>query len=118
MTEFHRNTMMPMEEAPCVVEAPAPRYPDSERPGDPALVREGWQRRFMADGGRLKEYVDLYQTLGFEVRTEPVTQAELAEECGDCRLLICRLFVTVYTRRRAPSDHAAAVGLETGRRND
>ena len=117
MTEFHRNTMMPMEEAPCVVESPEPRYPGDDRPGDPSLLRKGWQRRFMADGGRLNEYVDLYQTLGFEVHTEPVTQAELGEECGDCRLMICRLFVTVYTRRTAPSDHAPAVGLEAGRRN-
>ena len=99
MTDFHRNTMMPIEEAPCVVESPDPRYPGDERPGDPSLVRQGWQRRFMADSARLPEYLDLYRGLGFEVHTEQVTQAELGEECEDCRIVICRLFVTIYTRR-------------------
>ena len=118
MTDFHRNTMMPVEEAPCVVESPEPRYPADERPGDPALVRLGWQRRFMADAARLHEYAELYQSLGFEVRTEPVSQAELGEECEDCRLMICRLFVTVYTRRKEPPADETAAGLETVRRKD
>ena len=118
MTDFHRNTMMPTEEAPCVVESPEPRSPADERPGDPALVRLGWQRRFMADASRLQEYIDLYGTLNFDVRTEPVNLAELGEECEDCRLMICRLFVTVYTRKKEPSADEAAVGLESVRRRD
>ena len=118
MTDFHRNTMMPTEEAPCAVESPEPRYPGDDLPGDPSLLRKGWQRRFMADGARLHEYADLYQALGFEVHTEPVTQDELGEECGDCRLMICRLFVTVYTRRSATPTGDGPVGSPAGRRND
>jgi hypothetical protein len=106
------------EEAPCDVESPELRYPADERPGDPALLRLGWQRRFMADASRLQEYIDLYGTLNFDVRTEPVNLAELGEECEDCRLMICRLFVTVYTRRKEPSADEAAVGLEAVRRKD
>jgi len=100
------------------VESPEPRNPSDGWPGDPALLRLGWQRRFMADASRLQEYIDLYGALNFEVRTEPVSQAELGEECEDCRLMICRLFVTVYTRRSATSTGDVLVGSQSGRRND
>ncbi len=100
MTEFHRNVMLPLEESPCVVEDPTPRMPEFERPANPKLVAEGWERRFMADGGRLAEYSELYQSLGYEVRTETVQPEEVSEECTDCRLVICRQFVTLYTRKR------------------
>jgi hypothetical protein len=53
----------------------------------------------MADAERLKEYVELYSSLGYEVKTMAVRPEEISEECGDCRLLICRQFVTLYTRR-------------------
>ena len=55
----------------------------------------------MADAQRLDEYIQLYQSLGYEVRTEIVRPDEIGAECGDCRLFICRQFVTLYTRRRA-----------------
>ena len=100
MSEFYLDAMMPKEEAPCPVERPTPRLPDFERLPDPKLVGEGWQRRFMADTERLAEYVDLYASLGLEVRTEKVRPEEIADECADCRLIICRQFVTLYTRKR------------------
>jgi hypothetical protein len=53
----------------------------------------------MADSARQAEYVELYTSLGFEVRTEVVRPEEIGPDCGDCRLLMCRQFVTVYTRR-------------------
>lgn len=98
MTDFHRDAMQPAEESHCTVEAPAPRLPDFERPANPRLAAEGWTRRFMADSERLTEYLDLYTTLGLEVRTEKVEPEEVGEECSDCRLIICRQFVTIYTR--------------------
>ncbi len=101
MTEFHWQSMLPLDVAPCSVEQPLPRLPDFEAPANPRLTAEGWQRRFMADGQRLSEYADLYTTLGFEVCTEPVPPEAVGPECGDCRLVICRQFVTLYTRRRA-----------------
>ncbi|MBI3362452.1 MAG: hypothetical protein HY023_15230 [Chloroflexi bacterium] len=100
MSEFHRDAMMPEEEAPCPVDHPTPRLPDFERPPDPRLVAEGWLRRFMADTERLSEYVELYASLGLDVRTEKVSPEEVADECSDCRLIICRQFVTIYTRQR------------------
>ncbi len=54
----------------------------------------------MADGQRLKEYVDLYTSLGYEIRTEIVQPEEIGPECTDCRLVVCRQFVTLYTRKR------------------
>jgi hypothetical protein len=100
MSDFHLNTMLPREEAPCAVELPTPRLPEFERPADPKLEAEGWQRRFMADGQRLQEYMDLYDSLGYAVRTEIVQPEEIGPECTDCRLIVCRLFVTVYTRKK------------------
>ena len=100
MTDFQFNVMLPLEESPCEVEEPMPRLPDRERPANPKLVAEGWERRFMADGRRLNEYVELYTALGFEVHTEMIQPEEIGPECTDCRLIICRQFVTLYTRRR------------------
>src|SRR3989338_2667040 len=103
MTDFHRDAMLPAEEAPCVVETPTPRLPEFERPPDPWLVAEGWERRFMADHERLAEYTELYTSLGFEIRAETVRPDEISDQCADCRLIICRQFVTLYTRKRAPA---------------
>ncbi len=100
MNDFHLNAMLPLEEAPCEVDEPRPRLPEFERPAKPGLVAEGWERRFMADGKRLNEYVDLYTSLGFEVHTEAIQPDEIGPECTDCRVIICRLFVTLYTRKR------------------
>ncbi len=100
MTDFHFNAMLPMEEAPCAVEDSGPYTSDFRRTGNPVLLAAGWERRFMADGKRLNEYVELYQSLGYEVHTETVLPDEIGPECNDCRLVVCRQFVTVYTRKR------------------
>ncbi len=101
MTDFHQNAMLPQEEADCAVGTPSPRLPDFERPPDPRLMAEGWQRRFMADSQRLAEYIELYTSLGCEVRTEVVKPEEIGDECEGCRLIMCRQFVTLYTRKRS-----------------
>ncbi len=71
---------------------------------DPALVREGWERRFVADGRRATEAMELYKELGYEVRAEPVRLEEVADECEDCQLLIALEFKTIYTRKRSDLD--------------
>ncbi|MCC7362209.1 MAG: hypothetical protein IT317_22180 [Anaerolineales bacterium] len=101
MTDFHRQAMLPMDEAPCHVEHPTPHLPEAEQPGNARLAAEGWQRRFVADGARLAEYVELYTSLGFEVLQETIEPEEIGPECADCRLVICRQYVTLYTRPRA-----------------
>jgi hypothetical protein len=66
---------------------------------DPQLVAAGWQRRFMADPVRAREAFDIYRSLGFEVRAETMQPSELSTACGDCRLVTCRAYVVIYTRR-------------------
>lgn len=67
---------------------------------DPARVADGWQRRFIADGGRAKEAIELYERLGFEVVADPLQPDDLAEECDDCVLVALMKFRTIYTRKK------------------
>ncbi len=75
--------------------APAPHPPACQSD----LLREGWERRFIGAPPRLREMVELYESLGLEVRLEPLSPEELAEDCHDCRLALT-LFRAVYTRRK------------------
>jgi hypothetical protein len=108
VTDFHQQDMLPPEEAPCAIETAVPLVPTFERPPNAKLAAEGWQRRFMADGTRLAEYLELYTSLGYEVHTETVQPEEIGPECTDCRLVVCRQFVTLYTRSRR--EHPLAGG--------
>ena len=67
---------------------------------DPVLIAEGWERRFVTDGRRAAEAVELYEELGYEVRTEAVRREELENECEDCQLVLLMQFKTIYTRRK------------------
>lgn len=61
------------------------------------LTREGWEKKFNAFGARLKEAVQLYEELGYEVRLEP---AEPPEDAPDesCRSCISQFERTIYVR--------------------
>ena len=107
MTDSDVDLITSIEDEEYDVEPAELRIPDFERPPDPKLVAEGWERRFMADSRRLKEYTELYSSMGFEVRAEPIRPEEIGPDCGDCSLVLYRLFVTIYTRR--PS--AGTLGL-------
>ncbi len=74
---------------------------DEQLAPDPVLVRAGWERRFIADGRRAEEAMELYEKLGYEVRAEPVRVEEVGEECDDCQLLIALQFKTIYTRKKS-----------------
>lgn len=67
---------------------------------NPALVAEGWERRFIADARQAKEAAELYSQLGFEVLAEPVQAAEMGEDCEDCQVLVLLQFKTIYTRKK------------------
>jgi hypothetical protein len=67
--------------------------------GDPVLLADGWERRFMTDGARAREAVELYASLGYEVRAEPVRREDVADDCEDCQLVMLLKFATIYTRR-------------------
>lgn len=63
------------------------------------LEREGWERRFVAAPPRLEEAVALYESMGFEVRLEPVGAPVDGEPCAPCAPALARSRA-VYTRRR------------------
>jgi hypothetical protein len=93
VSDFRLNPATPREEAP--------RLSSFESPPDPALVADGWERRFTVDGRRLKEYTALYTALGYEVHVEPLQPAEVSPDCADCRLIALLQFSTIYTRKQA-----------------
>ncbi len=66
---------------------------------DPALVAEGWERRFTGDARRVQEAAVLYTELGYDVLAVPVRADELREECEGCHLLVLLQFKTIYTRK-------------------
>jgi hypothetical protein len=67
---------------------------------DPRLIAAGWERRFVADPVRAREAITLYKSLGFEVHTESLKPTEFGPQCGDCQLIACHTYVTIYTRSR------------------
>jgi hypothetical protein len=77
------------------------RLSEAQLEPDPALVAEGWERRFIADPFRAKEALELYAQLGYEVRAEPVRPVELGGDCEDCRVVTLFQFKTIYTRKKA-----------------
>ncbi len=82
---------------------PVPEEP-SERTAP--LQAAGWERRFIADAAQAQEAMALYTALGFEVHAEPLQPAELGPQCAECQLVICKAYVTIYTRRREKGRNA------------
>jgi hypothetical protein len=70
---------------------------------DPALVADGWVRRYLADPERAREAVETYGAAGFEVRLEPLKPGNFAEHCQGCAAIVCRTYVVVYTRKKPGS---------------
>ena len=65
------------------------------------LEAQGWERRFTVEAERAGEYVELYESLGEEVRVDSVTLDLLASEgCATCLLTACDKYVVIYTRSR------------------
>jgi len=75
-------------------------FSDAQLQPDPALIAEGWERRFTADEARTKEVMELYTQLGYEVRAEPIRADELDDDCQDCQSVVSVHFRTIYTRKR------------------
>jgi hypothetical protein len=63
------------------------------------LLAAGWERRFIGEGRRLKEYSDLYAALGYEVHLEPLQPIEVSPDCADCQVVALLHFSTIYTRK-------------------
>jgi hypothetical protein len=67
---------------------------------DPALVADGWERRFIADSQRAAEAIELYTELGYEVRVESLRPEDIRDECEGCRSQAALQFKTIYTRKK------------------
>jgi len=71
------------------------------------LLKEGWQRRFIASEPRLSEMKAMYEETGFEVHVEPLAGGEEPdeerEECQGCKICFAGFedsYQVIYTRRR------------------
>jgi len=67
---------------------------------DPELIAAGWERRYLADPDRAREAVELYTSLGYEVKAQKLTPADFDASCGDCPAHVCQAYVLIYTRKR------------------
>lgn len=61
---------------------------------------EGWVKQTTIGEPRLSEIVELYRSLGYEVRLEPVKPEELDDECRRCYELEGEKVKTVYVRKK------------------
>ena len=64
------------------------------------LKKEGWLKRTTIGEPRLSEIVELYKSLGYEVRVEPVTLEEMDEDCRRCYKNDIDKVGTVYVRKK------------------
>jgi len=82
--------------------APAGTVPGCQLPVDPGLKEQGWEWRCNADGPKLRNVVDSYQELGFEVRLEPLDLSGLSANCMGCKGALAQSHaVLVRPKRRA-----------------
>ena len=66
---------------------------------DQALLEDGWERRFLAAPDRMEEAIELYRSLGLEIRAEPLGPSDFGSDCQDCASDVCDSYVLIYTRK-------------------
>ena len=69
---------------------------------DPKLVSDGWVRRHLADSARAQESIDLYTSMGYEVKVQKLTPADFGPQCAQCASVMCHACVLIYTRKTEP----------------
>lgn len=63
------------------------------------LEKQGWIKQFTASEPRLSEMVELYQSLGFEVRLESA-DTNNQNECQVCLAAEPEKYKTIWTRKK------------------
>ena len=58
-----------------------------------------WERGFTVEDSRVTEYVELYESIGYEVRVEPATPDE-QEECQTCFKADFDNLKTIFIKRK------------------
>lgn len=62
-----------------------------------------WERGFTVEESRVNEYVELYESIGYEVRVEPATPDE-QEECQTCFKADIDNLRTIFIKRTENKD--------------
>lgn len=70
---------------------------------DEELARQGWTYRFTASGARLREMVEAYKSMGYEVHLEPINPDEVDETCRACIAAEPETIYAIYTRPKKES---------------
>jgi len=63
-----------------------------------------WERGFTVEENRVAEYVELYESIGYEVLVESATPNEM-EECQVCFKVDFNNLRTIYIKRRENKDN-------------
>ncbi len=63
------------------------------------LRGKDWERGFTVEELRVNEYVELYESIGYEVRVEPATPNEV-EECQVCLKADFDNLRTIYIKQK------------------
>jgi len=63
-----------------------------------------WERVFTVEEQRVNEYVELYESIGYEVRVEPSTPDE-QEACQTCFKANFNNLRTIYIKRKENTDN-------------
>jgi len=66
---------------------------------DERLALEGWTKKFTCDADRVSEFVEMYESIGFEVRVEPVSPDDPDLTCQACFVGNREGYKTIYTRK-------------------
>ncbi len=69
---------------------------------DPELTAEGWERRSVTDPTRQPELVELYESLGLEVKAVALTPDKFGAACSACAKSACSSYTVIYTRPARP----------------
>jgi hypothetical protein len=65
------------------------------------LKRLGWIRQFVTDEPRLSEAVELYKSLGYEIRLESASFEEVNQVCKNCLQADCERYKIIYVKKGA-----------------
>jgi hypothetical protein len=68
------------------------------------LRGKDWERGFTVEEHRVNEYVELYNSIGYEVRVEPATPSE-EEQCQECFKVDFDNLRTLYIRQKKSKDN-------------
>jgi len=74
-------------------------------PADCDLVTQGWVQRHLVAPDRAQESMDLYASLGFEVRACALSPDDFPPQCAHCASEACHSYVMIYTRRKQADSH-------------